>query len=55
METPKGDKFFFTISEFRKESLLKGLDEIGRTLEQRKQIADFEKRHQRTFPWLFEN
>ena len=54
IETPKGDRFAFAISEFRKESLLKGLDEIGRTLEQRRQIVDFEKRHQQAFPWLFD-
>jgi 3-isopropylmalate/(R)-2-methylmalate dehydratase small subunit len=35
----------FTIEPYRREMLLRGHDEIGRTLEQESQIAAFERRH----------
>ncbi|HVC00075.1 MAG TPA: 3-isopropylmalate dehydratase small subunit [Candidatus Dormibacteraeota bacterium] len=35
----------FEIDDFRKESLLKGLDEIGLTLESEKEIAAYERSH----------
>ena len=35
----------FEIEPFRKESLLKGLDEIGRTLKKEDLIAAFEAKH----------
>lgn len=41
-----GLRFSFSIDPFRKESLLKGLDDIGRTLEHEDKIAAYEKRHQ---------
>ena len=41
-----GVKFSFSIDPFRKESLLKGLDDIGMTLEHEHEIAAYEKKHQ---------
>ena len=44
---------FFDIDPYRKTTLLKGLDEIGQTLEYVNLISDFERKHKKTFPWLF--
>ena len=52
---PDGEELAFSIDSFRRECLLKGLDEIGLTLEESDRISDFENRHQQRFPWLFEN
>ncbi len=41
----QGLELKFEIDDFRKESLLKGLDEIGRTLESEKEIAAYERSH----------
>ncbi|MGH9355367.1 MAG: 3-isopropylmalate dehydratase small subunit [Terriglobia bacterium] len=41
-----GLRFAFQIDPFRRESLLKGLDDIGITLKQEDQIAAYEKTHQ---------
>ena len=43
----------FVIDPYRKKALLKGLDEIGQTLEDIDLISDFEQKHKKTFPWLF--
>ena len=43
----------FDIDPYRKKALLKGLDEIGQTLEDIDLISDFEQKHKKTFPWLF--
>ena len=51
--TPGGEEFSFDVDPFRKECLLKGLDEIGLTLQASKVIQDFEAGHQKKFPWLF--
>ncbi|MFQ5926741.1 MAG: 3-isopropylmalate dehydratase small subunit [Terriglobia bacterium] len=40
-----GLRLAFTLDPFRKKALLKGLDEIGRTLEHETRIAAFEKTH----------
>ena len=50
---PGGREIEFGIDAFRKDCLLKGLDEIGLTLEQSDSIRQFEQRHQARFPWLF--
>lgn len=42
----------FDIPPARKNSLLKGLDEIGETLEHREKIKDFEKKYHNENPWL---
>ena len=43
----------FNINPYRKKALLKGLDEIGQTLEDIDLISDFEQKHKKIFPWLF--
>ena len=43
----------FDIDPYRKKALLKGLDEIGQTLEDKDLISDFEQKHKKAFPWLF--
>ena len=43
----------FNLPEARKNSLLKGLDEIGETLEHAKRIQAFEADYKAKNPWLF--
>ena len=52
---PDGALWSFEIDAFRRDCLLKGLDDIGITLEQTDAIRDFEGRHRERFPWLFED
>ncbi|MEE9395574.1 MAG: 3-isopropylmalate dehydratase small subunit [Methylococcales bacterium] len=51
--TPAGNGFQFEIDSFRKENLLKGLDDIGLTLKHIDKIDQFEKENQQNFPWLW--
>jgi 3-isopropylmalate/(R)-2-methylmalate dehydratase small subunit len=44
--------YSFEIDEFKKSSLLNGLDEIGLTLENKRVIANFEKSYFSNYPWL---
>ncbi|EDZ64026.1 3-isopropylmalate dehydratase, small subunit [beta proteobacterium KB13] len=44
--------YSFEIDEFKKSSLLNGLDEIGLTLENKGVIANFEKSYFSNYPWL---
>lgn len=44
--------YYFEIDEFKKSSLLNGLDEIGLTLENKSVIANFEKSYFSNYPWL---
>lgn len=47
------DKFFeFEIDEFKKNSLMNGLDEIGLTLERTQEIKNFEQGYYDIYPWL---
>ena len=47
------DKFFeFEIDEFKKNSLINGLDEIGLTLERAQEIKNFEQGYYDIYPWL---
>ena len=48
---PDGGCVKFEIDAFRKESLLKGLDEIGYTLEKETDIASYEERAKAQRPW----
>ena len=48
---PDGGCVRFEIDEARKQSLLKGLDEIGQTLEREVDIAAFEQRARAERPW----
>ena len=47
------DKIHFNIDPYQKNALLKGLDEIGQTLEDINLIKSFEENHKIEFPWLF--
>ena len=49
----EGEEIAFTIEKFRKDALLNGLDEIGLTLSNSKDIILFEKNHRKLQPWLF--
>jgi len=51
--TPAGNGFTFEIDPFRKENMLKGLDDIGLTLEHVEKIGEFEEKHKQQFPWLW--
>ena len=53
--TPRGVSYSFTIDAFRKNAFLKGLDDIGITLQSVAQIKDFEQSHRKNFPWLFDS
>lgn len=52
--TPSGEILKFAIEAFRKESLLKGLDEIDLTLQHADEIRAYEKRRKQETPWLFQ-
>ncbi|MEO5367657.1 MAG: 3-isopropylmalate dehydratase small subunit [Magnetococcus sp. WYHC-3] len=49
--TPDGEHIAFSVDPFRKECLLKGLDDIGLTLRHEADIAAFEARHRQGYPW----
>ena len=51
--TPAGNGFDFDIEPFRKNNMLKGLDDIGITLKHEDKIAAFEKEQKQTLPWLW--
>ncbi|HAT6902724.1 TPA: 3-isopropylmalate dehydratase small subunit [Legionella pneumophila] len=44
----------FSIDAWRRETLLKGLDEIGETLSYEKEITAFETKQKNDQPWLFQ-
>jgi 3-isopropylmalate/(R)-2-methylmalate dehydratase small subunit len=50
---PNGESFAFDIDQFRKDCLIKGLDEIGLTLQSTQAIKDYEKARAETQPWVF--
>ena len=52
---PNGESWPFEVDPFRRDCLLKGLDDIGITLERSDAIRSFEDRHRDRFPWLFED
>jgi 3-isopropylmalate/(R)-2-methylmalate dehydratase small subunit len=51
--TPEGTVYRFAIDAFRKESLLRGLDAIGRTEQYNAAIDAYEARRRDEAPWLF--
>ena len=51
--TAAGTAINFEIDEFRKENLLKGMDEIGLTLKHEDKIDNFELRQKQQLPWLW--
>lgn len=44
----------FTVDAFRKDCLLRGLDDIGLTLQNAEDIRAYESRRRQTAPWLFQ-
>ncbi|HKY90688.1 MAG TPA: 3-isopropylmalate dehydratase small subunit [Nevskiaceae bacterium] len=52
--TPSGQAFAFEIDAFRKDCLVKGLDEIGLTLQHAGDIRAYEARRRESAPWLFQ-
>ncbi|MGB0864916.1 MAG: 3-isopropylmalate dehydratase small subunit, partial [Granulosicoccaceae bacterium] len=51
--TPGGQCFGFEIDAFRKNNLLKGLDDIGLTLQHADEIRAYEEKRAEQTPWLF--
>jgi 3-isopropylmalate/(R)-2-methylmalate dehydratase small subunit len=49
---PDGTTYPFEIDAYRKECLLKGIDELDFTLARRTEIAEFERRLAEATPWL---
>ena len=52
--TPTGDVYSFEVDEFRRHCLLKGLDDIGLTLENAAMIRAYEEAARERSPWLFD-
>jgi 3-isopropylmalate/(R)-2-methylmalate dehydratase small subunit len=48
-----GSVLGFDVDAFRKDCLIRGLDDIGLTLQSADAIRDFEARHRLEAPWLF--
>lgn len=53
LTAPDGATHAFEIEPFRKQSLLKGLDDVGMTLERDADITKFEAGYRERRPWLF--
>jgi len=53
VSTPGGLKFSFEIDPFRKDCLIRGLDEIGLTLQHADAIRAYEAKRRIDAPWLF--
>ena len=51
---PTGEAFVFEIDPFRKDCLIKGLDDIGLTLESEGKIRSYEANRRQKSPWLFD-
>lgn len=49
---PDGKTYHFDIAPLSKTRLLRGLDEIGHTMEYGDAVRRFEQSHAKTFPWL---
>jgi len=52
LRAPDGTVHKFTVDAFRKECLLKGLDDIGLTLQHEAKITAFEAKRKASEPWL---
>ncbi len=51
--TPAGDTIQFEVDAFRKDCLIRGLDDIGLTLQYADAIREFEAQRRQAAPWLF--
>lgn len=54
VETLDGSRLYFDIEPFKKECLLKGLDDIALTLDKSQTIREYERRRSTLEPWLFD-
>jgi 3-isopropylmalate/(R)-2-methylmalate dehydratase small subunit len=54
IRTPDMGEIPFEVDAFRKDCLVRGLDDIGLTLQHADAIRDFERKHRQAEPWLFE-
>ncbi len=52
--TDSGHVFNFDLDNFRKECLIKGLDEIGLTLQNSEEIKAYESKRLQQHPWVFD-
>ena len=52
--TASGKEYSFEVDEFRKETLVKGLDDIGWTLQHDSKITAFEEGQKLNQPWLWQ-
>ena len=55
LSLPNGEEWAFEVDAFRRDCLLKGLDDIGITLERAEAITTFEQQHRERFPWIFKD
>ncbi|MCL4150680.1 UNVERIFIED_CONTAM: hypothetical protein GTU68_015570 [Idotea baltica] len=53
IQLPDGSSIRFEIDAFKKDCLIRGLDDIGLTLEQTDDIKAYEQRRKQEAPWLF--
>jgi 3-isopropylmalate/(R)-2-methylmalate dehydratase small subunit len=53
LSSAKGTLVKFELDTFRKENLLKGLDDIGLTFKIVKKIGSFEEKQKQSMPWLW--
>ena len=53
INTPGGLRISFQIDGFRKETMLKGLDDIALTLQHVEKITTFEQKQKQQLPWLW--
>ena len=51
--THEGKKFYFEIDPFAKNCLIKGMDDIGWTLQFEEKIQSYERQARSEKPWLF--
>ena len=50
---PNGESIMFEIEDYRRDRLLKGLDDIGLTLTAADAIREYEQQRRQSAPWLF--
>ena len=55
IELPDGRRLDFSVDPFRRDCLLRGLDDIGLTLEAADAIRAYETRRRVEAPWLFQD
>ena len=53
VSSPEGKKYYFEVDVFAKNCLLKGLDDIGWTLQFEEKINAYEQQARKKNPWLF--